>query len=142
MIDPRFYEALGPLAVRALAPSGEIGGDADRMVSSVAPADHAGPDDLCYYEPKGQAPLASTPAACVIRPAAAHLAPKAGALILTDAPRSVFARIAAKLARPRSFASDIAIDPTARLEPGVRIAHGAVIGPDAQIGADAVIGPN
>jgi UDP-3-O-[3-hydroxymyristoyl] glucosamine N-acyltransferase len=142
MIDPRFYEALGPATVRALAPSAEIGGDADRKISGAAPADRAGPDDLCYYEAKGGAQLATAPGACVIAPASAHLAPKAAALILTSHPRPVFARIVAKLARPRGFASSELIDPSARIEAGAKLAPGVVVGPGAQIGADSVIGPN
>ena len=105
MIDPRFYEALGPVTVRALAPSADIGGDADRDITGAAPADRAGPGDLCYYEGKKGAALETAPAACIIPPALAHLAPKAAALILTDRPRSVFARLVPSLIRPRDFAS-------------------------------------
>jgi UDP-3-O-[3-hydroxymyristoyl] glucosamine N-acyltransferase len=142
MIDPRFYEALGPVTVRALSPSSDVGGDGERLVSGLAPADKAGPGDLCYYEPKGQTPLASAPACCIIRPALAHLAPGAKALILSDAPRTTFARLAGKIARPRAFASAQAIDPSARIESDVRIGPGVVIGPDAQIGAGSVISAN
>lgn len=144
MIDPRFYEALGPVTVRALAPSGEIGGDAERAVSGVASADRAGPNDLCYYEPKGKAvtALAAAPAACVIAPALAHLAPHAGALILAERPRAMFARLVPSLIRPRAFASAECVDPSARLEANVRVGAGAVIGQDAQIGADTIIAPN
>ncbi|MCA8885574.1 MAG: UDP-3-O-(3-hydroxymyristoyl)glucosamine N-acyltransferase, partial [Hyphomonadaceae bacterium] len=66
MIDPRFYEALGPVTVRALAPSSDIGGDADREITGAAPADSAGPHDLCYYEGKKGAALESAPGACII----------------------------------------------------------------------------
>jgi UDP-3-O-[3-hydroxymyristoyl] glucosamine N-acyltransferase len=142
MIDPRFYEALGPVTVRALAPDADIGGDPERLVSSAAPADRATADDICYFEGKGGKPLTTEPAACIIPPALAHLAPKAGALILTDRPRLAFARIAHALARPRRFGGEAAIDPTARLEVDVRLAPGVVIGPGAQIGAGAEIGPN
>lgn len=141
MIDPRFYEALGPVTVRALAPSAEIGGDPERRVSGVAPAGRAGPDDLCYYEPKGSAPLADNAGACVITPASAHLAANAAALILTDQPRALFARIAPRLARARVFGAD-AIDPTAEIEEGVRLASGVIIGAGARIGAGADLGPN
>ncbi len=142
MIDPRFYRALGPLSVRALAPNANIGGDAERLVYSAAPAERAGPGDLCYFEAKkNTAPLEAAPAACVVSSVAAHLVPNAGALILADRPRSVFARIVISLARPRGFAGE-AIDPSARIEAGVSIGPGAVIGADAEIGAGAVIGPN
>lgn len=142
MIDPRFYEALGPMTVRALAPSAEIGGDAERLVTGASPANRAGPSDLCYYEPKGAIPLGAAPAACIITAAQAHLAPNAGALILSDKPRAAFARSVPMLVRPRSFVPEIAIDPSAKIEDGVRVGFGAVIGPDAQIGAGAEIGPH
>ncbi len=144
MIDPRFYEALGPVTVRALVPSGEIGGDADRQVSGAAGADEAGPNDLCYYEPRGKraVALSTAPAACVIAPALAHLAPNAAALILAERPRAMFARLVPSLVRPRGFSGAVAIDPSARLEDNVRIGAGVVIGPGVQIGADTIIGPN
>jgi UDP-3-O-[3-hydroxymyristoyl] glucosamine N-acyltransferase len=142
MIDPRFYEALGPLTVRALAPSAEIGGDAEAMVSSAAPSERAGAGDLCYYEGKGGKPLDGAPAACVIPHAMAHLAPNAKALILADNARAVFSRLVPSLARPRAIAAAQAVDPTARLEEGVRLGPGVVIGPDAHIGAGAEIGSN
>jgi UDP-3-O-[3-hydroxymyristoyl] glucosamine N-acyltransferase len=144
MIDPRFYEALGPLTVRALAPSSDIGGDAERMVSSAAPAERAGPADLCYFEPgRKPAPIAGAPGACVISPALAHLAANAGALILSDSPRAAFARLIPLLLRPRGFAASApGIDASARLEAGVRVGPGAVIGPGVRIGAGAEIGAN
>jgi len=143
MIDPRFYEALGPVTVRALAPSSDIGGDADRQITGAAPADRAGAGDLCYYEGKKGAALESAPGACIIQPALAHLAPKAAALILTDRPRSFFARVVPSLLRPRVFGHGAAaIDPTAKLEDGVRLGAGVVIGPGAEVGAGTEIGPN
>lgn len=143
MIDPRFYEALGPATVRALAPSSDIGGDADREITGAAPADRAGPGDICYYEGKKGAALESAPGACIIPPALAHLAPKAAALILVDRPRTFFARIVPSLIGARSFTLNApAIDPTAKLEEGVRLGAGVVIGPGAEIGAGAEIGPN
>jgi UDP-3-O-[3-hydroxymyristoyl] glucosamine N-acyltransferase len=143
MIDPRFYESLGPMTVRALAPAADIGGDADRMVSSAAPADRAGAQDLCYYEGKGGAALSTAPAVCIIPTALAHLAPNAGALILADRPRSAFARLVPSLIRARGFAAGApAIDPSAVLEDGVRLGPGVVIGANTHIGAGAEIGPN
>jgi len=144
MIDPRFYEALGPVTVRALAPSAEIGGDAERLLSGLAPADRAGPDDLCYFEgKKGASALKSAPGACIIPAAMAHLAPNAGALILSDKPRATFARLAPGLVRPRAAQNgDVRIDPSARLEEGVRVGAGVVIGPGAEIGAGTEIGAN
>ncbi len=142
MIDPRFYEALGPVTVRALAPTADLGGDAEAVVSSAAPSDRAGPEDLCYYEAKRAKPLLSAPAACVVTPAQAHLAPNAKALIFADNPRAAFARLLPSLARPRALDFTRTIDPSARIEAGARIGPGAVIGAGASIGAEAEIGPN
>jgi UDP-3-O-[3-hydroxymyristoyl] glucosamine N-acyltransferase len=143
MIDPRFYEALGPVTVRALAPSADLGGDADREITGAAPADAAGPGDLCYYEGKKGAALETSPGACIIPPALAHLAPNAAALILVDRPRSFFARAVPALIRPRGFEANApAIHPTAKLEIGVRLGVGVVIGAGVEIGADTQIGPN
>jgi len=144
MIDPRFYEALGPVTVRALAPSSDIGGDPERLVTGAASAERAGPGDLCYFEPKGRnvQPLDTAPAACVIAPALVYLAPKAGALILSDRPRATFARLLPSLIQPRRIGGSAAIDPSAKLEDGVHLAPGVVIGADAQIGAGTVIGAN
>lgn len=144
MIDPRFYEALGPVTVRALAPSADIGGEADHQLTGAAPADRAGPNDLCYYEGSGKnpVPLKTSPGACVITPGQAHLAPNATALILAERPRFTFSALVSKLARPRAFDGGPTIHPTAKLEEGVRVAPGAVIAADAQIGAGTEIGPN
>lgn len=143
MIDARFYEALGPITVRALAGASEIGGDADHAIEGVAPASEAGTRDLCYYEGKSGAPLTSAPGACILPPALAHLAPEAVALILTDRPRALFARLAPRLFRPRSVQDgEVRVDPSARLEEGVKLGPGAVVGPGAFIGAEAEIGAN
>ena len=120
MIDPRFYEALGPLTVRALAPSADIGGDPDALVSSAAPSDRAGSGDLCYYDAKRGKALESAPAACVIPPALAHLAPNAQALILAENPRAVFSRLVPALCKPRALGAE-RIDPTARVEEGAPV---------------------
>jgi UDP-3-O-[3-hydroxymyristoyl] glucosamine N-acyltransferase len=141
-MDPRFYEALGPATVRALAPTAEIGGDAETEVSGVAPSERAGPADLCYYEAKRGKPLTSAPAACIVQPAMAHLVPNAKALILADNPRAAFARLVPSLARPRALDFSHTVDPSARIEDGARIGPGVVVGAGAQIGAGAEIGPN
>lgn len=143
MIDLRFYEALGPVTVRALAVGGELGGDVEQPLTGVAPADRAGPGDLCYYEPKKPIELTRAPGACVISPTLAHLAPRAAALILSSQPRGTFARIAVGLVRPRGFPPGApAIDPTATLEDNVTLGPGVVIGAAASVGAGSVIGPN
>ena len=141
MIDPRFFEALGPATARALAPSADIGGDSERAVSGVAPAERAGPNDLCYYEPKkGGAPLETAPAACIVAPALAHLAPKAGALIFSDK-RATFARLA--LAPFRCAFSTSRGDQRIELmsASGGRCHRRGRRDAGAEIGPNAVIGP-
>lgn len=141
MIDARFYESLGARSARALAAGFEVGGDAERLVGSVAAAETAGPNDLCYVE-RAREPLAAAPAACVIAPASAHLARRAGALILSDRPRAAFARLAALLVAPRAHEGQASVHPSARLEANVRLGPNVVIGQDAEIGEGAIIGAN
>ncbi len=141
VIDARFYEVGAARPVRTLAAGFEIGGDPATLVKSAAPAGRAGPGDLCFLE-KASTPLANAPAACVLSPGAAHFAPKASALILSDRPRATFARLASKLITLRVHEGDARIHPDARLEDDVRLGPGVVIGQGAQIGAGVVIGAN
>ncbi|MGE3142110.1 MAG: LpxD N-terminal domain-containing protein, partial [Hyphomonadaceae bacterium] len=141
MIDPRFYESLGAVSARALAAGLDVGGDADRLVLGVAAAEEAGPQDLCYLE-RPNAVLTRAPGACILPVGQARFAPKAAALIFSDHPRATFARLAPRLARPRSHEGMALIHVSARLETDVRLAPGVVIGPDAEIGAGVEIGAN
>ncbi|MBI1250042.1 MAG: UDP-3-O-(3-hydroxymyristoyl)glucosamine N-acyltransferase [Alphaproteobacteria bacterium] len=145
MIDPRFYEALGPETVRALSPSMEIAGDADALVRGVAPLERAGPGDLCYFEPPSRgrgakdAPALGEDVIVIARAAGSG----AVATIISPSPRAAFARLALKVVRPRGFAPGApAIDPTARVEAGAALGPGVVVGPGAEIGAGSVIGAN
>ncbi|MBL8550752.1 MAG: UDP-3-O-(3-hydroxymyristoyl)glucosamine N-acyltransferase [Hyphomonadaceae bacterium] len=143
MIDARFYETLGPLSVRELADGLHAEGDLDRLISSAAPFERAGPNDLCFYEgalPKDQ--LETTAGVCLMRAEIAPMAKRAGAIVVAQAPRVAFGRMALRLFRPRSFAAGVAVHPEARLEAGVELGAGAVIGARAQIGAETRIGPN
>ena len=142
MFDHRFYEALGPVTVRALAPSAELAGDPNHALRGVAPAAAAGPDDLCYYDAKGGAVLASAPGACIIPQSMAHLAPNAAALIFDAKPRAAFARLSVKIARPRRIEGGTHIHPSAQIENDVLLGPGAVIGAGVQIGAGTEIGAN
>jgi UDP-3-O-[3-hydroxymyristoyl] glucosamine N-acyltransferase len=143
MIDPRFYEALGPLSVRELAAGLHAEGDLDRLISSAAPFERAGPNDLCYYEgPLPRAPLEEAPGVCILRAEAAPLAKRAGALIVATSPRAQFGRLAQRLFRARSFAGDTRIHPSAQVEAGAELGAGVVVGEGARIGGESRIGPN
>jgi len=137
MIDPRFFLTHGPMAARALAPGAEIVGDAHASIETIAPAEGAGAGVLCFWEGGARAP----PIRGVV--IARDPVDGAAATILSAAPRAAFARLAARLVTPKTFAPDAPMrDPSARLEENVRLAPGVVIGPDAQIGGGTTIGPN
>ena len=147
MTDARFYDRLPARTVSALADGLQIGDNADQLISSVAAAEQAGPEDLCYVERPGASPLASAPGCCITTPAHAHMVPNAAALILCDRPRATFARLAAKLIAPKRHDGRANIHREAQLEddvelgPGAVIGQGVRIGKGSRIGANAVIGP-
>ena len=130
-----------------------------RRITSVAPLDHAGPDDLTFFDNvKFTKELGSTRAgACLM---AAQFEPKAPSDLLVlraREPYRDFVAVARKLypdsLRPASLFGTTGIAPGAsvhfstRLENGVTVDPGALIGPGAVvetgtvIGANAVIGP-
>ena len=149
MIDPRFYQALGPVTVRALAPSADIGGDAERLVIRRRAGGRAGPDDLCYFEAQKRGARAQRRAGGLRHLAgAAHLAPNAGALILADRPRGAFARLVAVAGAPARLCAGRAASiraPARRRRARRRRARSSApareIGAGAEIGPNAVIGP-
>lgn len=146
MIDPRFYERLGPIPVARLAGDAEVRGQGDRAILGAASLDAAGPDDLAFFQGRlaADAPVPALKAGAVfVSPEIAErLAGTAAVLLVARHPRAAFARALGLLVRERGFASAERIDPTAVLEAGVRVDPGVVIGPGAQIGAGAHIGAN
>lgn len=149
MIDPRFYEVLGPQKASDIATflgATVAQGDPQRTVSSVASAAAAQANDLTFLEEAGEGPVE---AGVVIASADAvrGVGPQ-GAVIVVNQPRSAFAQAAAHLIRLRELEpGDPEIHPaariasSARLEPGVVVGRGASIGEGVRIGANAVIGP-
>lgn len=147
MIDPRFYERLGPVAAARLAGDAEVRGAGDRLISGAASLDTAGADDLAFFQgkaPRDAEPPAVGAGALFVSPDQAERFAASGAtLLVTRSPRAAFARAVALLVRERGFTPGAdRIDPTADIEPGARLDPGAVVGPGAQIGADAHIGAN
>lgn len=144
MVDPRFFEPLGPVSAARLASAlgseASLEGDADAVVCGLAAADAAGPDDLFYLE--GKAVAARREEAGVALVQRAQDAAFAKAQILTRHPRAAFAVIAPLLFAERGFGAGPALDPTAQIETGAILGAGVVIGPGAAVGAGAVIGPN
>lgn len=150
MIDSRFYEVPRPLAASDIATLLGVAvthGDASRLVTSLAPADRAGAEDLAFVEEAAHAATARR-AGVVLASAEAAPGISGPAVIVTRHPRAAFARVAAQLVRLKQFErGQASIHPTAKiaataeLEPGVTVGAGAAIGAHVRIGANAVIGP-
>jgi UDP-3-O-[3-hydroxymyristoyl] glucosamine N-acyltransferase len=149
VIDPRFYEVLGPLKasdIAALLGAPLVSGDGERLVTSVAAAATAQADDLTFLEAPGQG--CASAGVVIASKDAAQLLGSGPAVIVVDHPRSAFAQAASRVVRLRELQPGdpeihpkARIAPSARIEPGVVIGSGAAIGEGVRIGANAVIGP-
>ena len=149
MIDPRFFEGLGPVPLADLLrlTGAELQGDApdDLRVADVAPLDRAGPQSLSFLADRRYlAHLRTTRAGAVLVPAAhADEVPAGAARLVTTEPQAAYARAAQRLHALRLHPQDApAVHPEARLEAGVRLAPGVVVGPGAAIGEGSQIGPH
>lgn len=168
MLDPRFYEKLGPVSLQSLAELAGArpvqGAPLSMPVDSLAPLSAPRSGALSYIErlPKGPLPELPEGAVFVIPADAEERAVEAGiAAMVAEHPRAAFARAARQLVRLRAFseggaaihasaeigersdlAPGVAIGPGARIGPGSRIAPNTVIGPGVTIGEGAVIGAN
>jgi UDP-3-O-[3-hydroxymyristoyl] glucosamine N-acyltransferase len=148
--DPRFFEALPPLTVAALAAAvgGEVARGGERVVGGVAPLAVAGPDEIAFLADRRLAKaLGETRAGCVIvASAAVEAAPSSASVIVSPEPQAAWARASARLHRPLTL--DAAADPADAVEdetiligPGVALGRGVRIGRGTRIGANTVIGP-
>jgi UDP-3-O-[3-hydroxymyristoyl] glucosamine N-acyltransferase len=157
MADPRFYTAVGPFGLRELAGISEaeiLGeGDADKLISDVAPLHTAGPEHISFFDNTKvyRKNFAETSAgACIVGRGVEAPAGSDMILLAVDDPHRGYALVA------QAFYPEIdtdgepqaeLVDPTAELGPGVMIGPGAVIGRGAELGANcriaanAVIGP-
>jgi UDP-3-O-[3-hydroxymyristoyl] glucosamine N-acyltransferase len=157
MTEPLFFQPAAGLTAQEIAAltgaSLAAGTGSDRRVTSIAPLDRAGPNDLSFMQsPQHEAQFRNTYAGiCLVTRRFAEMAPARVVTLATAAPYQAFVTVAQKLfpdaLRPSSLfeASGIAagalVHPTARLENGVTIDPAAIIGPRAEIGAGTVIGP-
>jgi UDP-3-O-[3-hydroxymyristoyl] glucosamine N-acyltransferase len=136
------------LAEVIAALGGDLHGEAHTRIERVGTLLGADALTLSFLaNPRYQAQLASTAAACVIvAPAFAEAAAARGAAIVTPDPYLYFARLTqwwSRRVRPRAAPRvhpSAVIDPSARLGAGVDVGALAVIEGDVQIGADAIIG--
>lgn len=132
---------------------GELRGDPQTAVRTIAPLDAASPHAIAFLaQARLRSQLASTAAACVIvAPALADEAQARGAVIVTPDPYRYFARLTQWWAArtrpgPRTgrhpsavVEEGAAIGQDVYIGPGVVIESGAVVGDGAQIGAHSVI---
>jgi UDP-3-O-[3-hydroxymyristoyl] glucosamine N-acyltransferase len=164
MSEPRFHPQPAGITVGQIAamtgaePRSKA--SLDRLITSIAPLDRAGPSDLTFLDNAKYTDLLprSHAGACLIAQRFAGEAPTGLCLLIAKNPYRAFVTVARKLfpdaLRPSSlFAATgvspgASIHPRARLESGVTVDPGAVIGPEAEIGqgttigANAVIGPS
>jgi UDP-3-O-[3-hydroxymyristoyl] glucosamine N-acyltransferase len=151
VIDPRFYEVLGPLKasdIAELAGASGVRGDAARTVTSVASALQAGSSDLTFLEIKDEAVRQLAAGVCIASPDIATSIPAGVTVVEAAHPRAAFARSAERLVKLREIEpGQAAIHPeariasSARLEPGCVVGSAAAIGPNVRVGANTVIGP-
>lgn len=145
MIDPRFYEPLGPLPAQALLSGAQIvRGDPQAAIHTAAALADAGPAAVAFAEGPRAKGLGQTRAGLLFTTASAvEQAGNAIVVAVTATPRAAFARASAALFRlRRPGAGDPMVHPEAKLEAGVEICAGAVIGAGAEVGAETWIGPN
>lgn len=129
---------------------GDLHGASETQITRIGPLEAADSGTLSFLSnPRYQAQLASSSAACVIvAPAFAEAAAARGAAIVTPDPYLYFARLTqwwAARVRPRPAAGihpSAVIDASALIGANVSIGALAVIEAGAQIGDDAQIGPH
>ena len=123
------------LASITQALGGELHGDPELLIESLAPLETAGAGQLGFLShPKYQSQLAASQAACVIvGPAMRDDALARGACIVADDPYLYFARLTQLWKRQDGPARDPAVHPSAVIDPD------AVIDPSARVGALCVI---
>jgi UDP-3-O-[3-hydroxymyristoyl] glucosamine N-acyltransferase len=149
MLDPRFFDSVGPIALGELADrTGARLTDAkfmDHQIALVAPLGRATSEAVSFVsDGRYLKSLPESKAGGVFLTAALALeVAEDRALLITPTPHGSWALAANLLHQLRLHTEDGgAIHPTARLEEGASVAPGAVIGPHAEIGAGSIIGPN
>jgi UDP-3-O-[3-hydroxymyristoyl] glucosamine N-acyltransferase len=136
------------LAEAARICGAELEGDADAVVSSVAPLELATAGDLTFYDGRQDADLvSSTKAAAVVVPRTFPARASRGASLLrADGPQSAFLTLVRALwerrqAPPPGVAASASVHPEARLGDHVHLGESCTVGARAEIGAGAVLHP-
>ena len=109
-----------PLRIGAIveALGGELSGDAERVVTRLAPLERARPDELSFLvDPRLAHLLPSTQAGCIIvGPAQAAAARRRGDCIVADNPHLYFARVTQLWRRTHGGAPRAGVHPSAVVE--------------------------
>jgi UDP-3-O-[3-hydroxymyristoyl] glucosamine N-acyltransferase len=153
MIDPRFYELVGPKSLseiaRIVGAPVPLGYDGETAIETCGPLGDVGPCGLVYYTGKAaktdltSASLQTDGVACLVRAGAVSELPAHVAPLVVASPRAAFSLAAFALVRRRELASNGPnVDGLALLEAGVSLGHNVVVGAGAEIGAGTTIGPN
>ncbi len=146
--DPRFFDALGPISLGALA---ELTGAAvevsfaDKAIEAAAVLSRADAASVAFFSDRRLADAAGATAAgaCFVTEQNKPLLPDGCAVIVTPIPDAAWALAAGRLHRGKRLdPADPPRHPGALIEDDVSIGHGAVIGAGVQIGAGTEIGPH
>jgi UDP-3-O-[3-hydroxymyristoyl] glucosamine N-acyltransferase len=146
MIDPRFYELLGPKSLseiaRLVGASVPAGFDGDLPIQTCGPLGDVEAGGLVFYV--GAATAVQTKArACLVKAGGEAALPAGVVPLVVKAPRAAFRLAAAALVARRELSGQgPSVDPTAKLEDNVLLGHHVVIGAGAEIGTGTSIGPN
>ncbi len=152
MIDPRFYDLLGPRSLseiaRIVSAAVPQGFDPDLQIETCGPLGEVGPNGLVYFKGnpspnQGSHSVETRGVACLVRQSAASVLPKEVAPLIVPSARAGFALGATALVQRKDFRTGgPQIDPTAVVEENVTLGHNVVVGQGAEIGSNTKIGPN
>jgi len=146
--DPRFFEALGPLGLSALAEltgASVDAGAADRPIQAAAVLASADAASVTFFSDRklAEAAAATQAGACFVGEKDQARLPQACVALVTRAPQAAWAIAAGRLHQVKRLdPADPPRHPGALIEENVEIGHGVIIGAGAQIGAGTQIGPH
>lgn len=147
-VDPRFFEPLGTLTLKAIADltGAELRPDQDLEITGIASAEAARAGDICFHEgdAKSAAKVSPHARACFIKEKAASGLPDGVIALVVDLPRWAHVRTSQQLFRLRDWQDEgpaPQVHESARIASGVVLCAGVAIGQDARIGPNTVIGP-
>ena len=132
------------LAEAALLTGAVLEGEPDRLITGVAPADEAGPADVCLVDwteghDRDTCLVATKAAAAIVAPD--YRAPRPGInLLRVPGPHQAFLVLGLELWR-RYHVLPPGVDPSAHIDPLTRLGDDVHVGPHCVLGAGAGIGP-